>query len=657
MIKVSIIVPVYNMKKYLRECLDSLVNQTLKDIEIICINDGSTDNSLEILNECAKKDNRIIVINKENEGQGIARNLGISKAQGEFVGFVDPDDWVELDMYEKMYNQAKQLDSEIVICDHIRYREFEQKSYIPEAFEKAISPAKSVPLVIESGKNIDKELINSTLLVSPCYSVNKIYNREFLLKNNIKFSQIRCFEDVMFILRSHILASKISYIDTAFYNYRIHKSSTLRNYENRYLDLLNLFHDINKYLIKVDLLEKFQLNLDFFIVINSYWACRNMSTNKYKKDLMKEVKKYLSKENYKLLCKKIFKTYLQKFFCLTNVNGMKRLTIFGIDFDIKYYNFNKPVDLVYCWVDGNDVEWQKEKQYWQEKLGIPVTDAINPCRFVDNEELKYSLRSVAQNLPWINHIYIITNGQVPKWLDVSHPKITIVTHKDIMPPEALPVFSAYPIETCLANIPNLSNYFLYINDDFFVYKRISKKYFFDKNGKPILRFCKQSKKPERVQHELYLQNVIYSCNLIKEKLGKYCDYETMHNIDAYRKDYFIECKNLFKNEFLKTTYSKFSSQNLVQRTIVNFYMLVAKSCKCRILRCSSRKSALENIYINLSSPELMDNKIQQHKKKLKLFCINDCETTIDEDRRNLKMYLESLFPIKAAWEKGEEDYE
>ena len=204
MIKVSIIVPVYNMEKYLRECLDSLVNQTLKDIEIICINDGSKDNSLEILNEYSQKDSRIKVINKENEGQGVARNLGISKAQGEFIGFVDPDDWVELDMYEKMYNQAKTLDSEIVICDHTRYSEFDQKSWKPRTFDKAISPVKSVRLNVESGKNIDKELINSTLLVSPCYSVNKIYNREFLLKNNIKFSQMRCFEDVMYLSLIHI---------------------------------------------------------------------------------------------------------------------------------------------------------------------------------------------------------------------------------------------------------------------------------------------------------------------------------------------------------------------------------------------------------------------------------------------------------------------
>ena len=99
--KVSIIIPVYNVEQYLPKCLDSIINQTLKDIEIICINDGSIDNSLSILKEYASKDDRIIIIDKENEGQGIARNLGIKKAKGKYIGFVDPDDWVDIQMFEK----------------------------------------------------------------------------------------------------------------------------------------------------------------------------------------------------------------------------------------------------------------------------------------------------------------------------------------------------------------------------------------------------------------------------------------------------------------------------------------------------------------------------------------------------------------------------
>ena len=110
------------------------------------------------------------------------------------------------------------------------------------------------------------------------------------------------------------------------------------------------------------------------------------------------------------------------------------------------------IDLVYLWVNGNDPKWQEEKEYWQKKLNIPTGDSTNNCRFIDNQELKYSLRSVEMNAPWINKIFIITNGQVPDWLDTSHPKIKIVTHSQIMPPDALPTFNSEAIETCIANI-------------------------------------------------------------------------------------------------------------------------------------------------------------------------------------------------------------
>ena len=85
------------------------------------------------------------------------------------------------------------------------------------------------------------------------------------------------------------------------------------------------------------------------------------------------------------------------------------------------------IDLVYLWVDGNDPKWQEEKEKWQEKLGIGSSRSADMCRFIDNEELRYSLRSVEMNAPWINKIFIVTNGQVPKWLDANHPKIRIVT--------------------------------------------------------------------------------------------------------------------------------------------------------------------------------------------------------------------------------------
>lgn len=114
-IKVSVIVPVFNVEEYLSTSLDSILNQTLKDIEIICINDGSTDASLDILENYAKKDARIKIISKKNEGQGIARNIGLDNAQGEFIAFVDSDDFIKEDMLEKSYKKSVSKNLDLVM--------------------------------------------------------------------------------------------------------------------------------------------------------------------------------------------------------------------------------------------------------------------------------------------------------------------------------------------------------------------------------------------------------------------------------------------------------------------------------------------------------------------------------------------------------------
>lgn len=120
MIKVSVIIPVFNTEKYINKCLSSLVNQTLDDIEIICVNDGSADNSLEIIEKIANNDARIKIINQEHKKQGAARNAGLKIAEGEYIGFVDSDDWIDLNYYEMLYNTAKKYDADIALATNVR---------------------------------------------------------------------------------------------------------------------------------------------------------------------------------------------------------------------------------------------------------------------------------------------------------------------------------------------------------------------------------------------------------------------------------------------------------------------------------------------------------------------------------------------------------
>ena len=115
--QISVIVPIYNVEKYLAKCIDSIINQTLTNIEIILVNDGSTDNSRKIIDKYDKKDSRIKVIHKKNGGQGSARNAGLDIAKGEYIGFVDSDDWIDSNMYENLYNAAISNNADIVVCN------------------------------------------------------------------------------------------------------------------------------------------------------------------------------------------------------------------------------------------------------------------------------------------------------------------------------------------------------------------------------------------------------------------------------------------------------------------------------------------------------------------------------------------------------------
>ena len=172
--KVSIIVPVYNVEKYLSKCLDSLVNQTLKDIEIIIVNDGSPDHSQDIIDKYAKRySKKIRAFQKDNGGQASARNLGLTKATGEYILFVDSDDYIELDTCDELYNNAKKLNSDIVLFDY----------YI--IYSKEHNKLKSVIEKVNDVDNINKK----EFFLSTPSPVNKLFRREFLLNHNFRFPE------------------------------------------------------------------------------------------------------------------------------------------------------------------------------------------------------------------------------------------------------------------------------------------------------------------------------------------------------------------------------------------------------------------------------------------------------------------------------------
>ena len=212
MIKLSIIVPVYNVAEYLERCLNSLINQTLNEIEIICVNDGSTDNSLYILEKFAGLDKRIKIINQKNKGLSGARNTGIKLVQGEYFGFLDSDDWVDLDYFEKLYKRAKNCDADISLGDFIRKGKFKHKIRLKLNKEEEFV-----------GDN--EKFYGSQFYHFPCVW-NKIYKTSKF--NDLRFIEGIYFEDGPYTIQALHRANKVVTCCNTYLYYFVNPNSIVK---------------------------------------------------------------------------------------------------------------------------------------------------------------------------------------------------------------------------------------------------------------------------------------------------------------------------------------------------------------------------------------------------------------------------------------------
>ena len=212
---ISVIVPVYNTQKFLEKCLESIINQTFKDIEIICINDGSTDNSMSILNDYSEKDSRIKIINQKNAGLSCARNTGINNAKGEYIGFVDSDDWIDLDFFEKLYNAAKNYDADIASAGIKRVRSYKWKYHLKIKEE-------------EVTENTDRKFVLSDVH-EKCYVWNKIYRLEKIKQFSLYFEAGIYFEDRCFTCEALSKLKRLVVVPDTYYNYWTNPNSIVKS--------------------------------------------------------------------------------------------------------------------------------------------------------------------------------------------------------------------------------------------------------------------------------------------------------------------------------------------------------------------------------------------------------------------------------------------
>lgn len=236
---VSIIIPIYNNEKYLEKCIDSLVNQTLSNIEIIAVNDGSTDSSLSIIENYAKKDKRIVIVSQKNQGQSVARNQGIKIAKGEYIGFIDSDDWADTKMFERLYNQAKHLDSDIAMCSITTFDEKTEEYSTTDPYMTLDLFPKSFENRLFSHKETFDFIFR--ICVTPW---NKIYRTDFLRKNNLKFVEKLNYEDNVFSLATMLNTDKISIIKEPLVFYRKNSDTSYSHstkHDVKKLDFFKIF--------------------------------------------------------------------------------------------------------------------------------------------------------------------------------------------------------------------------------------------------------------------------------------------------------------------------------------------------------------------------------------------------------------------------------
>lgn len=245
MYKVSVIVPIYNADMFINQTLDSLVNQTLDDIQVICINDGSTDNTLAILEEYKTNyPNKIIVYSKPNGGIAETRNFGLSKVTSEYFGFVDSDDTVELNMFETLYNNALESSSDVVFSDF--YWSYPEKETV----------------VKDGPYSTNKDVL--TQMFATLW--NKLYKTSFIKELNIDFPKGYRYEDASFLYKLVPYLKKWSYVDAPFVHYRQTAGSITHNHNEHVKDMIFVFKDLLNYYHHRNLYDEFGAELEYLFI-------------------------------------------------------------------------------------------------------------------------------------------------------------------------------------------------------------------------------------------------------------------------------------------------------------------------------------------------------------------------------------------------------
>lgn len=298
-IKVSVLVPIYNVENFLPQCLDSLINQTLPDIEIICINDGSTDNSKRIIESYAKKDDRIVTINKKNSGYGDSMNRGLQKATGEYIGIVESDDYIELNAFERLYQLAKEFNADIVRSNYYHYKGGKNTKF------SYIEPTDTLRVI---------DPISRTWIFYQAPAIwSAIYKREFLEENKINFLPTpgASYQDTGFNFKALASTHKIVFTNEAFLHYRLDNESSSVNNPGKVFNVCSEYEEIENFLKEKGIYKEYGEIMQVAKFGAYYWNIYRLEP-KLRRKFVSEVKnEYLSAQKDGMINESLF-TYVGK---------------------------------------------------------------------------------------------------------------------------------------------------------------------------------------------------------------------------------------------------------------------------------------------------------------------------------------------------------
>ena len=429
--KVSVIIPFNNVENYIEECLNSVLNQTLKDIEVILINDASTDTTPVKVSKYAENDSRIKILNiAERKGQGFARNRGIEIATGDYIGFVDSDDFIEPDMFELLYNSAKNNDTDISMCQVREYDDINE-NYITSDYYSLTS-------LSAFGDNIfSAEDTKNCILDINVALWNKIYKREFLIRLGEKFPEGFIYEDLPFFFGTYLPAKRIQVVWKNLYSYRINrKNSTMQQFNNKILDRLPMVSLTYEKLKNVPYLSDLKQKIQAWIINDLFHRYSLLKENYHKEFffLMKKVFQSLDIENveddywkrvyhfqgYLLVINNTFEDFNNKVFTeyldIHKVEDRLHSEMIGIEeldrrFDLVYDDFSKVykyaeclADSVSCKIDENLKTVDKQLKLLEEKYSNTFTELKNDISAVTDSKIALVYDEITKNYKYTEEL-------------------------------------------------------------------------------------------------------------------------------------------------------------------------------------------------------------------------------------------------------------